>query len=143
VCSSGNTSLCILSEIEDDQHALLTGLASIVDDISGVYILAVVRITEPIIVSHLITQSPRVKVNGLPYPKIEKILVDLYTDEEKFFVFQGQELVRIYENVFEAYRVSQKTLFRYAERRKVSQKLRAFICKETSIELIQNQDDCR
>ena len=103
----------------------------------------VLRITEPIIISQLISQSPRVKVHGLPYPKIEKILVDLLTDEEKFFAFQGQELIRIYENVFETYQVSEKTLFRYAERRKVSQKLRAFICKETSIELIQNQDDCR
>jgi len=103
----------------------------------------VLRVTEPIIVSHILSQSPHTKVNGLPYPKIEKILVDLFTDEEKYFAFQGKELVHIYENVFDTYQVSEKTIFRYAERRKVSQKLKAFICQETSIELIQNQDDCR
>ena len=92
--------------------------------------------SDSIIVSNLITQSPRHKVNNIPCPKIEKILVDIFNNNEKFYIFQGQELVRIFETVFERYLISEKALFRYAERRKVSQKMRIFISHETNIRLI-------
>lgn len=73
------------------------------------------------------------KVEGIPCPKIEKILVDIFADEEKFLAFHGQELVHIYENMFQTYLVSEKTLFWYAERRKVHTKIRTFITYDTSI----------
>ena len=98
---------------------------------------------ENIIVSNLITQSPHQKVNDIPYPKIEKIMVDIFADDEIFYVFQGQELVRIFETVFERYQVSEKALFRYAERRRVSQKIRSFINRETNIRLIQQYEASR
>jgi hypothetical protein len=96
--------------------------------------------TDSIIVSTLITQSPHQKVNNIPYPKMEKILVDIFADDKKFYVFQGQELVHIFEDVFERYRISEKTLFRYAERRKVAPKILTFINQETDIKLIQQRE---
>jgi hypothetical protein len=93
--------------------------------------------TDNIIISSLITQSPRQKVNDIPCPRIEKILVDIFSDDEKFYLFQGQELARIYETAFDRYLVSEKALFRYAERRKVSQRIRIFINRETNVQLIQ------
>lgn len=74
-------------------------------------------------------------IHGIPSPKLETILVDLFTDENLFYYVQGAELVRIFENAFSTYRISGKTLFRYAGRRKVSQKLREFIREQTHIEL--------
>jgi hypothetical protein len=96
--------------------------------------------TDSIIVSNLITQSPHQKVKDIPCPKLEKILVDIYADDEKFYVFQGQELVRIFETVFERYHISEKALFRYAERRKVGTKIYTFVNRETKIQLIQQSE---
>ena len=95
---------------------------------------------DSIIVSVLITQSPHQKVNDIPCPKMEKILVDIFADDKIFYVFQGQELVHIFEDVFERYRISEKTLFRYAERRKVAPRIRTFINQETDIKLIQQRE---
>lgn len=93
---------------------------------------------ESIIVSPLITQSPRIISSGVPMPKLEKILVDIFADEDLFFVFHGHELSLIYENVFSAYLVNEKTLFRYAGRRKTAEKLRTFINTQTQVKLIQS-----
>jgi len=93
--------------------------------------------SKSIIVTSLITQSPRQEVESLPVPKLEKILVDVFTDEQIFYVFHGEELVHIYETAFGRYQVSQKALFRYAGRRKADQKIRDFIQHETNIQLIQ------
>ena len=93
--------------------------------------------TDSIIVLNLITQSPQQKVNEIPCPKLEKILVDVFTDTDLFYIFQGQELVNIFETAFRTYRISEKTLFRYAGRRKVSQKIHTFISQQTDIQLLQ------
>jgi hypothetical protein len=63
--------------------------------------------------------------------------VDIFVDGEKYFFFQGDELVRIFENAFSSFWISEKTLLRYAGRRKVSVKLRQFISKQTQIQLSQ------
>ena len=98
----------------------------------------VLKTPESIIVTRLITQSPRIISNGVPMPKLEKILVDIFADEDLFFVFHGHELSLIYENVFSAYLVNEKTLFRYAGRRKTADKLRTFINAQTQVKLIQS-----
>jgi hypothetical protein len=96
---------------------------------------------DTILVSRLITQSPKKMIHGLPYPKLEKILVDIFVDEEKYYFFQGEELVRIFENAFSSYLISEITLFRYAGRRKASQKLRQFISTQTQVELSLNTEN--
>jgi len=95
---------------------------------------------DSIIISTLLIQAPIQRVNNIPSPKLEKILVDIFAEDEKFILFQGQELIHIYETAFHAYWISEKTLFRYAQRRKVYQKLRAFISKKTDIQLIQQEE---
>ena len=66
--------------------------------------------------------------------------MDIYADDEKFYVIQGQELIRIFETVFERYHISEKALFRYAERRKVGTKIYTFVNRETKIQLIQQSE---
>lgn len=89
----------------------------------------------PIYISTLLIQAPTQHVNTIPCPKIEKILVDIFTDNEKFYIFQGHELVNIFESVFSYFHVGQKALFRYAQRRKVNQEIREFITQNTNIQL--------
>ena len=90
---------------------------------------------ESILISRLITQSPRQTASGIPSPKLEKILVDIFVDGDKYYYFQGEELAGIFENAFSMYWINEKTLFRYAGRRMASGKLRQFIREHTQIVL--------
>lgn len=90
---------------------------------------------DPIIVISLISQSPRTMDSEISFPKLEKILVDIFVNRDIFFMFQGNELANIYENAFAAYQINERTMFRYASRRKADARLREFIQKKTKIQL--------
>ena len=96
---------------------------------------------DSILISRLITQSPRKTIRGIPFPKLEKILVDIFVDGDKYYYFQGDELARIFENAFSTYWINEKTLFRYAGRRMVNVKLLQFISEHTQIELSYFKED--
>ena len=95
----------------------------------------VLPLPESILVTRLITQSPKKKMRGLIFPRLEKILADVFVDSDRFFAFQGEELIHIFENSFAAYWISEKTLFRYAGRRKAATRLMEFIESYTDIKL--------
>lgn len=104
----------------------------------------ILPLPESILVSRLVTQSPKKKLRGANFPRLEKILVDIFVDSDKFFAFQGEELVHIFENAFTAYWINEKTLFRYAGRRNAAARLKDFINTKTMVALAQtgeNQDD--
>lgn len=103
----------------------------------------ILPLPESILVSRLVTQSPKKKLRRATFPRLEKILVDIFVDSDKFFAFQGEELVHIFENIYSAYWINEKTLFRYAGRRNAAARLRDFIDKKTMVALAQtgeNQD---
>ncbi len=64
----------------------------------------------------------------------------IFVDDQKYFMFQGQELAHIYETAFQTFYISERTLFWYAERRKANRQLQAFIDQETSVELIRGTE---
>jgi hypothetical protein len=97
----------------------------------------VFRLTDSIIVVPMISRSPIQTVQEIPYPKLEKILVDIVADEDKFYIFHGRELVNIYEGAFNNYRMSQRTLFWYAQRRRVKMGIRDLITNNTGIRIVQ------
>ena len=101
----------------------------------------VLPLPESILVTRLITQSPKKKIRGVTFPRLEKILVDIFVDSDKFFAFQGAELVHIFENIFAAYWISEKTLFRYAGRRKATARLKDFLKLHTDLKLSQPQEN--
>lgn len=90
---------------------------------------------ESVLVLKLITQSPKLNKNGISFARLEKILVDIFADEDRFYTFHGQELINIFENAFSTYWINTKTMFRYAGRRKATDRLKEFINKQTKIEL--------
>jgi hypothetical protein len=95
---------------------------------------------DPMIVIPLISQSPRMTNSSIPFPKLEKILVDIFVNEDIFFPFQGRELSNIYKNAFAAYWVNERTMFRYASRRTANARLRKFIQRKTKIQLVLHQE---
>ena len=97
---------------------------------------------ETILISKLVSQTAIGKrVDGVPYAKIEKILVDILVDDEKYFIFQGQELASIFENVFSHYLINEKSLLRYAGRRNALPRLKQFILDQTQIKFRQFHED--
>jgi hypothetical protein len=85
------------------------------------------------IIRSSITQSPTQAQEDICIPKLEKILVDLFSDRSLFIAYQGQELVTIFKNAYRLYPVNISTLFRYAQRRKKKERLRDFILKNEII----------
>jgi hypothetical protein len=96
---------------------------------------------ESIIVSRLISRAPRgQKGKHIQYAKIEKILIDLLVDQDRFYIYQGHGLSVIYENVFEKYLINEDSLLNYAKRRTAIEKLKTFIQNQTKIELREFQE---
>ncbi|HSM25957.1 MAG TPA: DUF6577 family protein, partial [Anaerolineaceae bacterium] len=90
---------------------------------------------ESILILNSVTQSPTILVEEILTAKLEKILVDIFADDKRFFAFHGQELINIFENAFSTYWINPKTLFRYAGRRNVDGRIKNFITHQTQINL--------
>ena len=88
---------------------------------------------DSIVIKRLISQAPVSKGMSITIPRPEKILVDLFAEEDFFYPYQGQELINIFENMFRYYKVSFSNLYRYAGRRKCKDRLESFIEGQTSI----------
>lgn len=75
-----------------------------------------------IIVKNLVSESPLVKVNGIPISTLEKLLVDIYSDPD-FRYLQGSEYSRIADNAMTLFNINKTKLLRYAKRRGVKEEL--------------------
>jgi len=80
----------------------------------------------PIIVRNLITEAPIIIIDNIPIASIEKILIDIISDVE-FFYLQGYESVHIFENALNGCAVNTSVLLRYAARRGKKQEAKTFI----------------
>ena len=85
----------------------------------------------PVVIKKLITRSPiekrtesKVKFST---PLLEKILVDLFAEEKLFYIYQGSELMHIYENAINLYTINYTKLFSYAKRREREREIKSFI----------------
>lgn len=81
----------------------------------------------PIIISKIISKSPIQKNNNIIFPKLEKILVDLFCDEDILGAFKGNEQNIIFKNALNTYVINLKTLFSYAKRRKKEIQLKTYL----------------
>lgn len=82
-----------------------------------------------IVIKKLVSQAPLQTIDGIRTPKLEKLLVDLVADSEFFYPYQGNERTTLFRNAFSQYRLSLKTLYRYAQRRKCRQELEDYLQK--------------
>ena len=81
---------------------------------------------KPIIVRTLVTEAPLQLIHGILTITIEKLLVDLFSDED-FTLLQSNELTHIYRNAFDRYSVNKSKLLRYADRKRKKKELAIFL----------------
>lgn len=77
---------------------------------------------EAIFVKTLVSESPLQTINEIPMPTLEKLLVDINTDGD-FFYLQEAESHYILENAVNLYTINENRLFRYARRRGIGKRI--------------------
>ncbi|RLL91422.1 hypothetical protein BG32_04960 [Mesotoga sp. HF07.pep.5.2.highcov] len=82
---------------------------------------------ELLIVKNLVTQSPITSVDDVPISSLEKILVDVFCDEQVYDYIQGDMTVELFEEAFERFAIDQSVLRRYASRRGRWRRIREFV----------------
>jgi hypothetical protein len=86
----------------------------------------VIHSKDPIIVKALVSESPVYEVDGITTASIEKILVDVYFEEE-FESLHGSEMLHIFTNAFERYPINTGKMLRYADRKRKKSELKNFL----------------
>ena len=87
----------------------------------------VAEATRPLVVISFISRAPVQEVDKVPVPRLEKLLVDLFSRPDLFSAFQGHELKTIFSNARRRYLLDERTLLRYAQRRHKADDLRQFL----------------
>lgn len=87
-----------------------------------------------IIIKKLISEAPLKKDDSWS-TRIEKILVDIFTDKIIKNIISFNEYSKLYEDIFKSYIVDETSMFRYAQRRKAKDKIKNFIIANTNIKL--------
>ncbi len=80
-----------------------------------------------IILKNLNKTAPLTERQGLKVPKIEKIMVDLFVEEETFLPYQGAELRHLFQEFFRNFNINRSTLLQYANKRHAKEKLLLFL----------------
>jgi len=92
-----------------------------------VFSLYVSSAVSPIVLKPLLSQAPIKEVSNIKVSSLEKMLVDLFVDEQTFYAYQGQEIVYVFEKAIQLYHLDYSRLFSYAARRKKKKALQQFI----------------
>lgn len=89
------------------------------------------EVNSSVIIKRLVTRAPIIKIEEkkttIPTATLEKIMVDLFADENLFHFYQGSELIYIFERILNHYSINLTKLFSYAKRRKKEQEIKQFI----------------
>jgi hypothetical protein len=72
---------------------------------------------QPVIIKPFLSRSPIQSIEGIRVPVLEKILVDIYCDDQIYYAFQGNQLIQVYRNAVTRYSLNFSKLFNYAKRR--------------------------
>lgn len=82
---------------------------------------------ENLIVKSLVTEAPLQKVAGLNTVTIEKMLVDIFSDELIFSAQQGSEMKTIFLEALSKYSVNENRMLRYADRKRKKESFRNYL----------------
>ena len=83
----------------------------------------------PIIIKQLVSEAPVETVRGVPTVTMEKLLVDIFSDEVIFAAQQGAELETIFREALEKYTVNENRMLRYANRKRKKETLGKYLLK--------------
>lgn len=87
---------------------------------------------DSVIIRPLITRAPCKNHEETRYASIEKILVDIFCDQDIFYLYSGREQQWIFENILKAYNINFSSLLTYAERRKRDKELKSYLLNNFS-----------
>jgi hypothetical protein len=73
---------------------------------------------ETIIVKSLVSEAPVQKVEGVVTVTLEKMLVDIFSDDKIFTAQQGQEMQIIFTESINKYTIQESRILRYADRKR-------------------------
>jgi hypothetical protein len=82
---------------------------------------------ENLIVKSLVTEAPLQKIAGLNTVTIEKMLVDIFSDELIFSAQQGSEMKTIFLEALSKYSVNENRMLRYADRKGKKESFRNYL----------------
>lgn len=82
---------------------------------------------ENLIVKSLVTEAPLQKIAGLNTVTIEKMLVDIFSDELIFSAQQGSEMKTIFLEALSKYSVNENRMLRYADRKRKKESFRNYL----------------
>ena len=89
------------------------------------------EVNSSVVVKRLVTRAPTIKIKEkkttIPTATLEKIMVDIFADENLFHFYQGSELIYIFERILKRYSINLTKMFSYAKRRKKEQEIKQFI----------------
>ncbi len=88
--------------------------------------------TISIIIRQLTTEAPLQFIQSVPTVTIEKMLVDLYGDDE-FNYMDNNEKAGIFRNAYERFTINQNKLLRYAARKSKRKKIATFLAENNLI----------
>lgn len=92
------------------------------------------RTEDTIVIRKLLTEAPKGK-DKIWHTGIEKLLVDIFSENIVKAMFSDSELPGIYETAFADYVIDESQMFRYAKRRKSDERIKNFIKTETTVKL--------
>ena len=95
------------------------------------------------VVGRLITEAPIRESDGVLIPRLEKILVDLFTGEPVLEPFGGTEMDRVFRNAFDTYALNVDTILRYAARRGKRKEIAEYLTSEKLTGYREVLDDLR
>jgi hypothetical protein len=87
-----------------------------------------------VILKPLISRSHLKEIGKTKIPSIEKILVDIFCDDQTYYYYQGSELVNIFEWIISKHQVNFTTLQYYAGRRKRREQIKDFLIQKVEID---------
>lgn len=88
-----------------------------------------------VVIQRLLSEAPKTAVDEKGC-RLEKLLVDLFSNKLTGRLVERAEYVGIYEEAFRKYYIDEKKMFRYARRRGLEKEIKDFIEKETNIQLL-------
>jgi hypothetical protein len=82
-----------------------------------------------VIIKPLVSEAPVQNVNGVITVTIEKLLVDIFSDDVVFGAVQGSEMSTIFSEALEKYTVNESRMLRYADRKRKRENLDKYLDK--------------
>lgn len=87
------------------------------------------------IIKPLVSEAPVQNVNGVTTVTIEKLLVDIFSDDVVFGAMQGSEMENIFNEALEKYTVNENRMLRYADRKRKKDSLDTYLDKVSKFRL--------